>query len=661
MIAHRIERTGAKKGGYAVLATYIADVKKDAVRDFTRTADYIADVAGGGERVVGVRITNCGADDFALALAEIAACQDENTRSRKDKTYHLVVSFPEGERPTLERLRDIEDELCRSIGLADHQRISAIHDDTDNLHVHVAINLIHPETKRHCEPYFDKQKLMAACIELEVKHGLERVSHGIDAERAHERAGGQRAEKMEHHGGRESLRSWIIENAAAALIEAAASAQSWEALHQAFAENGLELRPQGAGLVISAIGDRTAVKASAVSPTLSHASLTGRLGAYERPGPAAEATKPKQAYTRAARHRTPEVEALFARYQQERGDALKSRAHARADMEQAHAVYTVALKAHHQARRVAIRQETHLRGDERRHLRTALAHERKGDWAARRTLARDQRQQIDAAHPLLTWQAFLEREAGRGDEHALAALRSRAVTARRMNADILTAPDLKAARHVIDKRHTRTARHNGDMLYQLQDGGRVTDRAAEVRLDQLSTGAALLALTLAAERFQGQALVLDGSDAFKAAIVQVAATPGLTVRFADPELERARQVAEIARRREAESQRAPTNAAEYVAERNARREGVGDVAPHRLWTAGDAGDFTYAGRRAFADGSEAVLLRRGEEVVVKPSTDAQVAKASRWRRGEAVTLDARGRFLGRGGKASTRGADEQGR
>lgn len=51
-----------------------------------------------------------------MAIKEIIATQGQNVRARGSRTYHLVVSFPLGERPAPERLRDIEDELCKAIG-----------------------------------------------------------------------------------------------------------------------------------------------------------------------------------------------------------------------------------------------------------------------------------------------------------------------------------------------------------------------------------------------------------------------------------------------------------------------------------------------------------------------------------------------------------------
>jgi hypothetical protein len=40
----------------------------------------------------------------------------------------------------------IEERFCKALGYAEHQRISVAHHETDNVHIHVAINKIHPTT-----------------------------------------------------------------------------------------------------------------------------------------------------------------------------------------------------------------------------------------------------------------------------------------------------------------------------------------------------------------------------------------------------------------------------------------------------------------------------------------------------------------------------------
>jgi hypothetical protein len=70
-------------------------------------------------------IAHCNSEDPAMTVAEITPTQRRNLRSKTDKTYHLVVSFPPRERPTDEQLRYIEDELCAAIGLLFEQSSTA--------------------------------------------------------------------------------------------------------------------------------------------------------------------------------------------------------------------------------------------------------------------------------------------------------------------------------------------------------------------------------------------------------------------------------------------------------------------------------------------------------------------------------------------------------
>ena len=90
-----------------------------------------------------------------------------------------------------------------------------------------------------------------------------------------------------------------------------------------------------------------------------------------------------------------------------------------------------------------------------------------------------------------------------------------------------------------------------------------------------------------------------------------------------------------------------------------QRTRYSDIPEHRLWTTADVGEFAYAGRRAFPNGTEAVLLKRGDALYVKPSSDAQVAKASKWQRGRIVHLDVQGRFVGRERGSAQRSANER--
>ena len=106
---------------------------------------------------------------------------------------------------------------------------------------------------------------------------------------------------------------------------------------------------------------------------------------------------------------------------------------------------------------------------------------------------------------------------------------------------LLTAENADEARQVVFAHLKPYARRNGALVYRVRDGGVVSDEARCIRVEEVSVLAAFLALTLAAERFAGQALVVEGTDEFKLQLAAMAATQRPGVRFADPALEAERE------------------------------------------------------------------------------------------------------------------------
>jgi len=239
--------------------------------DFEDLADYITDAQNKDHRLGNVQFTNCMATSLRDAITEVLATQQMNTRARGDKTYHLIVSFRAGEQPSADTLRLIETRICAGLGYADHQRISAVHTDTDNLHIHIAINKIHPVRHTMHEPYYPHRTLAELCAALERDCGLE-----VDNHMPGRRGAENRAADMERHAGVESLLGWIKRECLAEIK----AARSWQELHQVLRENGLALRVRANGCVFEA-RDGTMVKASTVARDLSKPSLESRLGPFE--------------------------------------------------------------------------------------------------------------------------------------------------------------------------------------------------------------------------------------------------------------------------------------------------------------------------------------------------------------------------------------------
>ncbi|ECS2986241.1 hypothetical protein A3Y22_22475 [Salmonella enterica subsp. enterica serovar Reading] len=770
MIAKRIENE-RKTSSIAKLAKYIVNAKGGLdPRSWERTADYILDANNEansqGEKVGGVRVSNCGTADPAAATILIQTTQAMNVKSTKDKTYHMVFSFPPGEQPPLEVLHAIEDELCATIGYADHQRISAVHIDTDHLHVHVAINKVHPTGHQNIEPYYDKKRLMAACERLEVKYGLERTNHGLGEnqyEQRYDRSNGRAAGRiqlgpeqrpgerdslfraylrkshnlktgkrpeaqtlnglrnlsgcnmahlsergtlllpnnarhgLEQHGekpidglrwagngnrtdagrsdgigatvstieaqsGIETLASYVSKNVATAINEA----KSWQGVHDALAEHGLEIKPRGAGFVIGDAGLPLWVRASQCGRDLAFKAMTERLGPYEAQQGQNEGKGRKARYTPKPVHQHASTAQLFAQYQREKQANLAARKSGFERLKKENATYLAELR-HWSAQQRALLKVSG-RGVTRRTMSVTIKNQTAAAREKHKKSIQQKREQLYKSTVMPSWADWLARQAEQGNPDALDVLRSRAEREEKLRGDLLTAKNADRAKAVLLKALKPATRRDGTVSYRTADGGMVIDRKSHVQAQKATTGAALIALTLAAEKFDGQPLIVEGTDQFKKEVAQLAAMHRLNVVFADPVMEQAKQQAAIAREAEQpkpaqrnqsrvdkapkEESRAasattepPKSVTDWIEKRNKSRDKISSIDYHRVWQQTDAGRATYQGRRKMEDGTEVLLLKRGDEMLVKPAGPRVVAKASKFKVGQPVVLDARGRFV----------------
>jgi hypothetical protein len=267
VIAKEVVMRSRNKSGMSNLVQYLTD-EEQGREGPEALADYMTDDQGNDFRVGQVTITNCLATEHEWAALEMTATQKMNTRAKSDKTYHLIISFREGEKPEVETLQKIETQLVGALGYANHQRLSVVHHDTDNLHVHVAINKIHPVNYTLHEPYYDYRILAKECAAIELEFGLEHDNH-----EPNRRVAEAKAADMTAHTGAISLITWIKEHAADELEKA----ESWVAFSNVLAENSLQLKQRANGFVFLA-DEGTRCKASSVSRTLSKPALEKRLG-----------------------------------------------------------------------------------------------------------------------------------------------------------------------------------------------------------------------------------------------------------------------------------------------------------------------------------------------------------------------------------------------
>lgn len=528
MIAKRITSRAAKPRMARLVKYVVAAQGQIDPRSWTRTADYVlcSGISTRGEKVGGVRVTNCNTNDPAAATTLIEVTQAANTRSKTDKTYHLVFSFPPGEEPSLETLHKIEDELVAAIGYADHQRISAVHIDTDHLHVHVAINKVHPTGFQNIEPYYDKKKLMETCERLELEYGLQRTNHGLDGREPKAKVK-ERQAQAEAHSGIETLTGLVTREVAPRLKEA----KSWKEAHSILAEHGLTIKPRGAGLVIGS-GDLW-VKASQCDRALSFKAMTDRLGPIGQ-----ESKQPAKPYEPKPRHKHVSSTDLYEQYKLEREATLRARQNGIKQLKYEGEVLNYQLKKWYIAQKKLVGLAA--KGPTRRAMmqivrmqtssnRTSI---RKGVDAKRRKLV------IDTALP--SWQTWLARQAEAGKTEALEVLRSNA-TKQRAWGNLLTARNPEIARNSVMHGLRHHIDKDGLVNYITDDGGVVVDRKTHIQSFNTTAGAALLALELAAKQYGGGLLVIEGTDNFKRDVARLAGVHKINVQFADPAMEKVRK------------------------------------------------------------------------------------------------------------------------
>ncbi|WP_313296197.1 TraI/MobA(P) family conjugative relaxase, partial [Diaphorobacter sp.] len=382
--------------------------------DFAGLVNYVTDAQSKDHRLGQVQITNSDAVSVQDAITEVLATQHTNTRAKGDKTYHLIVSFRAGEQPSAETLRAIEERICAGLGYGEHQRVSAVHNDTDNLHIHIAINKIHPTRRTMHEPYYSHRALAELCTALERDYGLERDNH-----EPHQRGAEGRAADMERHAGVESLVGWIKREC----LDEIKGAQSWQELHQVMRDNGLELRERANGLVIEA-GDGTMVKASTLARDLSKPKLEARLGPFEASPEQQTRTKAKRQYQKAPiRLRVNTVE-LYARYKDAQQTLTAARADVLAEATRRKDRAIENAKKGAAARRAAIKHLTDGRLIKKMLYAQASAALR-ADLDAIHKRHAQERAAVYAEHRQRPWADWLKQQAMAGDGQALDALRAR--------------------------------------------------------------------------------------------------------------------------------------------------------------------------------------------------------------------------------------------
>ena len=509
----------------------IIPIKSVRKSNYSALIQYLTDPQDKSERVSQIKVSNCYSDDLTAALLEIQNTQEMNKRAKSDKTCHLVLSFPEGERLSFSDLNAIEERFCEALGFGGHQRISVVHDDTNNLHVHIALNKIHPRALTIHSPYYDYKKVANLCELIEQEYGLTQINHETVSDKA-----SRVAQEIETRTGVESLLGWIRREC----LDELKQSDNWQDLHQVLARHGLEIKERGNGFVLVA-NNGVAVKASSVDRSLSKGNLTQRLGAFVSGEHSVQSSSPdtKQYQPRPLQNQM-DTSKLYSRYQQEQANSVRHRSSQWVMLRQSRDQLIDRAKREARLKRNIIKSIK--AGRLAKKALYATAHQQfKTTIEVIKSDYQKSYQHSKAHHSRMGWLDWLTFEAKNGNAEALAVLRSRRsgqfkgnqVSAKQSNdgsianshfKDVLVESITKIGT-VTYKAGSTTIRDDGKRLIVLPD----TSQEALVDILQV------------AMKKYGSHLAINGTEQFRLQIAQVAAQNKMRVTFDDKALEQYRQ------------------------------------------------------------------------------------------------------------------------
>ncbi len=570
-ITHGIEQSGdsTDKGSWDRLTQYIT---KESVLNALGTEV---------EKTIGVEIGNVASLDTTAEEMRIVASYNKRV---DNPTLHYILSWPEREVPKLKEIFEAARASLKSLGMADHQYIIAIHGNTDNIHAHIAVNRVHPRTYKAARIEWLHKTLHRAAREIEIEHGwshdngLFKVveingkkyvvpnTEYVDPDLENVKGG---AAEFETWHGKQSLETWCRGQPAEELrkLIGIQATNDWQQVHQVLAKFGLELRDSGGGgmrvhvLTDDAAGsaDKPLSVSASKAFRFKRAELEERFGAFKPAEKSVSQSQQQvQSYKRDPHKRLERKlerralrDALYKRFLDEQKIAREQRDLATIAIKEtfvsSDASRRAALQNAYRLQRAAIKADTSLAGAAKQQAymlvkltmmqaRTQLEDQIKRERAERRSLL----------PALLAWREWVETQALTGDEAAISALRgmvyqegrnrkkTAAGAAEEVKEDAIfptnpaiTDPFVRKVQNLVWKVH-----RNGNVAYNFKTGeSGFVDAGERLLFDRAVVSDEALALTLqyAYDKWGGALNIKGGDVNFKIRAAKLAAELGITL------------------------------------------------------------------------------------------------------------------------------------
>jgi hypothetical protein len=506
---------------------------------FGSLSSYLLDAKNQGDKMEDYAFSNCPFDLIEENVSYIKQMQELNQMVQSDKSLHLVVSFQEEEHPSKEVLENIEEELLKALGMQEHHRLSVTHNNTNNFHIHIAVNRLNPHTNLLVDPWKSKMKLQKKAQELEEKHKLKIDNHPIRFEEVLKKEEDEEPSKtkkykdQEIHSGMKNLLTWIQEEVLEEIKELIDNPQSeLKDLQELLAQYNLEIKPRANGLVIGDKKRKLFVKASDVHRILSKKSLEKRFGAFREHETSSKVTKqfgkPKSSLWEAYQN-------LIERRKTTKVDELELEKKSRLALRG-----SIGLKYKEQLE--SVRNNPTLSSSQKYQHRQNIYMHKKAELKELSERFTQKRKEIHKTNRLFSYKEFLLERALGGDESALEALR-RTKMMFKPNENILQHPKGKINHKIWESLKLQITKE-GKAVYMIEGNGKVIDTGSYLKLTVEDNDRAILtSLQMAKEKF-GERLDVQGSLEFKKRVMMVNERYDLKIHFTDKSMRRVQEQGE---------------------------------------------------------------------------------------------------------------------
>jgi hypothetical protein len=237
-----------------------------------------------GEKIAFTGCLNLMSVDTATLQMNSLAFQNKRCA---DPVMHLLLSWRENENPTHEQAVEAVNIALGELNLSQCQAVYALHQNTDNMHLHICVSRIDPETAKAITPAggWTRRAMERAARRIEHAQGwqVENNTWSEINERGEivrkpmssETKIPQKVSDMENLTGEQSA----IRKAQEALKNRIKGFSTWEEFHNVLSLNGMKYMKKGSGAVI-VVGEIT-VKASDVSRNLTLGKLEKQMGPFK--------------------------------------------------------------------------------------------------------------------------------------------------------------------------------------------------------------------------------------------------------------------------------------------------------------------------------------------------------------------------------------------